>query len=568
MLNLASTRPWVLRAFLNGNPSWRSPALEAHLAELETARSRALERAKGRADGCALIQDLYCGVLDQRIRRLTAQAAAAIASGGSPSVPAIVEMLDRYQSWFAGLAECGEKVFLFECPNDGRFKGVASCCQAALCPREQRRRSWRWQERAVAIEKHLGRRRGYGWKMLTVSLRQRGTLEEVVDATVKMRAALARELTREYGMLAGLGAIELGEHDNVHVHFVVYCRFAPRPAIQHWLQARDCTVPECRHMPDDRCVACKRAGKCQSSESGGRHRYGRDGSCEFCHAARPGPCTHPDVSGCRQPLKASASTASRGPLVRREPRLGRQRCNGSWYVDIRPAYAKRSAGSAVPGRPSIASAAREAIKYAAAPVLACVPLVNEDGTPNAEQVRHAERVIDFYVALRGRHRVETYGLAKNRALGEESAPEDVEPDPAGDRDHDEHDDRDGAMSSEAADGPPREGRAANEEHESEGPGEDHVDSQPCGGHAVGEGRGAGGPEHEQADRQPHEVRAARDGHRSDDPKADQPDDGRPRKAPRCPRCRAPMFLVAVGTRIRLGPHQSQYVWERPHRPSG
>jgi hypothetical protein len=220
---------------------------------------------------------------------------------------------------------------------------------------------------------------GYSWKILTLSLRQSGDLFDRVDATVKMRAALARELRESHAMIAGVGAIEEGEHEgeNVHLHFLALCRFAPRRELQHWLQARDCTIRKCHHPADDRCDACKRDKR--------------------------GDCHHPEVMA---------------------DGLLRPRCNGSWYVDVRQARKRDRDGRLVSG--DGADAAAEVVKYACKPTMHGNPHYADEGELR-DEIEHARRTVLFHLAMRGRHRVETYGKAKKIAPGEEHAADDQEP---------------------------------------------------------------------------------------------------------------------------------------------
>lgn len=321
-------------------------------------------------------------------------------------------------SWLTAAETCGDEVRIYRCPKHGHAVTVGYCCHKALCPREQRRRAQRWQARLTALAKTLPneprgadykRLRASGapvnvgtftWKMITIALKQSGTYEERLDAIVDARARLARLLTQHAGMLAGIGAIEMGDkairrggRGNVHLHFLAYCGFVardPRKAsrdgfdLQSWLRAYDCTIPGCRHDADDRCDQCKRE-----------------------HHA----CTHPRSDG----------TA---------------RCDGSWYVDVRKAYVSEK--GARYHDPEV-GAIVEAVKYACAPVSADdVPRPGEAPTPS--QLAHAAQVIEFFLALHGRHRVETYGLAKQPAEHEAAACDDVAGESYEPRDLEEGDD--------------------------------------------------------------------------------------------------------------------------------
>lgn len=106
-------------------------------------------------------------------------------------------------------------------------------------------------------------------------------------------------------------------------------------------------------------------------------------------------CTIP---GCRHPADDRCDACRAAKCACAHPDGERPRCNGSWVVDLQ----------AVKGRKGII----EAIKYAAAPVAVDdVPKIDEPATPT--QLAHAERLLRFYLALRNRHRVETYGEAKS-----------------------------------------------------------------------------------------------------------------------------------------------------------
>lgn len=73
------------------------------------------------------------------------------------------------------------------------------------------------------------------------------------------------------------------------------------------------------------------------------------------------------------------------------------RCNGSWVVNVQ----------AIRGR----SGVFEAMKYAAAPV--ALHDLPEVGIPASKtQLAFAERLLRFYLVMRDRHRVESYGVAK------------------------------------------------------------------------------------------------------------------------------------------------------------
>jgi len=104
------------------------------------------------------------------------------------------------------------------------------------------------------------------------------------------------------------------------------------------------------------------------------------------------------VRGCKHPADDRCDSCRAGRCSCIHPDAGRVRCNGSWVVNVQ----------AIKGKKGI----YEAIKYAAAPV--ALQDVPEPGLPATNfQVAYAERVLRFYLAMQGRHRVETYGEAKD-----------------------------------------------------------------------------------------------------------------------------------------------------------
>ncbi len=106
----------------------------------------------------------------------------------------------------------------------------------------------------------------------------------------------------------------------------------------------------------------------------------------------------------------------------------RPRCKGSWYVDVRRCYSRQNDGRLV--YDAGVDAAAEVVKYACKPTMHGNPHDANDGELRAE-IEHAKRTVMFHLAMRGRHRVETYGEAKKVAPDEENACDDVEPNDKG-----------------------------------------------------------------------------------------------------------------------------------------
>lgn len=283
-------------------------------------------------------------------------------------------------SWASRIAECAPWVKVSMCSSGCGAQGRGACCRVPLCPREQKRRAARWGARAGYWLSETMPNQADGlvtWKFATFALRGSGDVWTDVERHLKLRGQLVRYLRGEgYGAEAGkldaVGAVELGDEadsgaGHVHLHMLVYTSRLDREELQRWLRSKDCTRKGCPHPADDRCDACKAAK----------------------HA-----CVHPDGR--------------------------RERCNGSWVVDIVEVRCKackdlaRRTRRRVICRCSSSDGLREALKYAAAPVLP------DRHAPTTER---AERVIRYFSAMYRRHRVETYGRCREVAPGEEEAAE-------------------------------------------------------------------------------------------------------------------------------------------------
>jgi hypothetical protein len=337
--------------------------------------------------------------------------------------------MNGLRSWSDGLAMCGHECRLYACGPCRKATVVAHCCHLAICPREQRRRSQRWCARAAALAQLLpnlprGRdfkrvvgltKRALGktttdinnntWKAIEIGLKQSGSAADRLDAAVELRAKFMRLMRRRYDMMAGFASIEMGPTGNIHIHAVVYSAYVPRADLQRWLRSQDCTVPNCAHPPDDRCAACKRE---------------RRGGCKHSRVT-----THTKVVRCAD-----------GTMRKLRVRDKRPRCNGSWYVDVRKTYVRDDViGYSDPVTAGIV----EAITYAAAPVGSKPGKPGQPGhdaptpgeAPTESQLVYGEELVRFFLALRDRKRVETYGLARAPDPHEENGIDDREPDPEG-----------------------------------------------------------------------------------------------------------------------------------------
>jgi len=304
--------------------------------------------------------------------------------------------------WLEAMGDCGKIGFIEVCRAGHTAKCVTRCCGKPPCPRYQRRRSNEWLARAERLHAEHPNKGGHRWRLITLNLKSLGRgMAWDIQKTLDVRKKFMRWLKKNYakdGIFAGFGSVELGEKvfsENVHLHMITYCNGPggglPRDKIVSWLRSQDCTVSGCPHPVDDRCASCR-----STMESG----------CEGpgCGVRHPGyDRTQP------------GSAATNGPQ--------RERCNGSWIVNIqaikdRESIRKDGKG----GKKSYTSGLREALKYATKPT-ACRP--NEDGTSTPAERAYIERALRFYLAMAGRHRVETYGLARKRYKEDEGAGDDA-----------------------------------------------------------------------------------------------------------------------------------------------
>lgn len=269
------------------------------------------------------------------------------------------------RGWVRRMAECGHEAHLMVCPDGHSNHLVVQCCHVPACPWEEAGTASEWRERGNALMRVLpsGQRwtavkrlleqhdsvpkmrhqpeRGavFNWRMITVALRGAGDLLHDIGATLRLRPRLARWLRNHHGAVAQFWALDVGPDGHPHLHGLVYSPFVPRDLVQRWLRAQDCTVPGCKHeLADDRCDECK--------------------------AAKVSPCPHLDG--------------------------GRQRCNGSWVVDVRAAWSPQ-----------------EVLKYSVSP----------DAKGN-DRDDHAELRLFVYLATAGEHRIQGYGAARVKAIRE------------------------------------------------------------------------------------------------------------------------------------------------------
>jgi hypothetical protein len=142
--------------------------------------------------------------------------------------------IDTFRKWSDGLSMCGDTFRLYACGPCRKATVVSPCCHLAICPREQRRRSQRWCARVAALatllpneprgvdfknvveltKRALGKTtydvNDHTWKAIEIGLRQKGTIEERLNAAVELRSKFMRLMRRRYGMMAGFASIEMG----------------------------------------------------------------------------------------------------------------------------------------------------------------------------------------------------------------------------------------------------------------------------------------------------------------------------------------------------------------------
>ena len=327
-----------------------------------------------------------CDVREWAERMHLARVSAARARGTESEVrdpdAEVAWLAERATAFHTKLAGCSPRLFMGRCPETGKVHCRGSCCRSAACPREEHRRSARWAKRIITLAETLEVPAGWGHKLVTVSLRQRGGMFERVDRAIRLRASALRRLRDEYGVSDAVATIDTGEHGNVHVHIECVAPFIARDRELRWLQAQDCTVPGCTHEPDDRCEEC-RAAKC---------------SCPHPHADGTPRCNGSFVFDVR-------SVRARCPGCKRRPNAaGVCRCEGKVH-DLRSAE-------------NLIGGIFEAVKYATSPAL-------PDGRPAEERQWFARMTALLHLALRGRHRIETYGRYRAPMPEEERASTDT-----------------------------------------------------------------------------------------------------------------------------------------------
>ncbi len=231
------------------------------------------------------------------------------------AVTAIADVPALLNHWSRRLVLCGDTVVIKNCPDGHRTTREFRCCKTPPCSHTHARESAKWQGRTVLLMERLpsGERWGrvksslarievsvpdsddhpdhfrkMGWKFVSIGLRGTGDFIHDIQVTLGPLKRNLRRWLKRHGAVAFVIALDVGtghgSQPHPHLHALIYGPHIEREPLQRWLRAQDCTVAGCNHPADDRCDECRAV------------------ACE---------CHHTDG--------------------------GRQRCNGSWDVDIRQA---------------------------------------------------------------------------------------------------------------------------------------------------------------------------------------------------------------------------------------
>lgn len=183
---------------------------------------------------------------------------------------------DCLEGWMKRLDECGERVKVSRCGcEQAHFRTSTFCCHVPLCTRYQHNHAGRFQARADALMRKYSGDESIRPKMVTLTQRHRRgeSLADAAEGMIRLRKNFARWATKNYGMVAAFGAMELSQGMHIHLHVLLWSLYIPKDALQSWLRGQDCTIPRCPHPADDRCERCRAAKKeCHHPDTDGRER--------------------------------------------------------------------------------------------------------------------------------------------------------------------------------------------------------------------------------------------------------------------------------------------------------
>lgn len=136
---------------------------------------------------------------------------------------------------------CGEYYIPLECMGCGKVVGVKFTCNVRVCHPCARRAAKLAEKRMLGVLLFLRRvgklRRGWSWKLLTLTTRQ----ELSTRARVRLIKREFANLWRRFYASKGAGcfyAVEIGNGDNVHLHAVLYAPYVDRDELKAYWEER------------------------------------------------------------------------------------------------------------------------------------------------------------------------------------------------------------------------------------------------------------------------------------------------------------------------------------------
>ena len=140
------------------------------------------------------------------------------------------------------LKNCGTGYIALRCRACGEVSRVRFTCNVRICGECVRRQSKEALKKILAVLLYLDRmrsfRRGWTWKLLTVTTRSEGSERWRVGLVKREFHNLWH---RYYGRERGAGcfyAVEIGEGGNVHLHAVMYAPYRERDELKRYWERR------------------------------------------------------------------------------------------------------------------------------------------------------------------------------------------------------------------------------------------------------------------------------------------------------------------------------------------
>lgn len=171
---------------------------------------------------------------------------------------AVAEWLKANESERAGakLLNCRKRGMVLTCLNGHRW-GVRIRCDLRICPECLKRLGKKvWDIRARDMNAVSRGKRGWSWKMLTLTLRcpEDGWTKDGLRDRIKRIWESARALFREFYLIhsmSGLvGVTEVGMGGNVHIHAIVWGPYVDQGTLSaRWLEVtKDSKVVDVRRV--------------------------------------------------------------------------------------------------------------------------------------------------------------------------------------------------------------------------------------------------------------------------------------------------------------------------------